>query len=384
MKTRYLLLVLLLLAPWLMSDCIQLGGSEEYQRRLTSAMIAGEGPDVGYLDSLLMPEYAAQDWLMPVPDEINLEGFYSATVEPFRWKGTQYAVPHDTQTVALIVNQDILDETGYLPPQNWDEFNEIIYGLADPDAGVYGLGMTSGFWSFLPFLYQAGGELVDENGQLVLNTDQALLALGTYFQPALDGYVLVFDGQEGFEEGGTSGLLGAFVDGKIAMFIGGPTMYSEVLQRMRLDPTVQTTVQVHELPAGPAGPATIAFTRGLALFRQADNELEPGAVDFLNYATSEKGLSFWIGDSSTPPDYIPARPSLAGQWLEQHPDTRAFVVGLEYAQNYQPDDVPSTAYREFYDMASGAFAQTLRGELSVREAQQTIQEQGTEILQGYR
>jgi multiple sugar transport system substrate-binding protein len=383
MKKRYLLLVLLLLAPWLMSDCIVLGGSDEYQRILTTAMVAGDGPDVGYVDNLVMAEYAAQDWLIPVPDEIDLEGFYSATVEPFRWKGTQYAVPHDTQTIALIVNQDLLDQAGYPPPQDWDEFNETVYGLLN-DTGVYGLGMTSDFWSFLPFLYQAGGELIDQNGQLALNTDQALLALETYFQPALDGYVLVFDGQAGFQEGGTSGLLGAFANGEIAMFTGGPTMYSEVLQRMGLDPARQTTVQVYELPTGPDGPATIAFTRGLGLFGQPDNEPKPGAVEFLKYATSEPGLSFWIGDSGSPPEYIPVRPEVAAQWQRQHPTLGAFVDGLEYARNYQPDDVPSTAYAEFYAMASGVFAQTLRGELSVPEAQQSIQEQGTEILQQYR
>lgn len=384
MKTRYLLLVLLLLAPWLMSDCIQVGGSEEYKRRLSSAMIAGEGPDVGYLDSLQMAQYAYEGWLNPVPDEIDPRGFYPATVEPFRWKGTLFAVPHDAQTIALIVNQEILDQAGYAPPENWDAFNETVYGLYDPDAGVYGLGMTTGFWSFLPFLYQAGGELIDGNGQLALYTDQALHALEFYLRPGLDGYARVFDGQEGFEEGGTSGLLSAFADGKIAMLIGGPTMYSEVLQRMGLDPAGQTTVRVLALPAGPAGHATIAFTRGLGLFGQPDKEPNPAAVEFLRYATSSEGLAYWIGSSGTPPDYLPVRPELAEQWRAQHPTLGAFMDGLEYARNYQPDDVPSTAYAEFHEMASGVLAQTLRGELSVPDARQIIQDQGSEILQGYR
>jgi ABC-type glycerol-3-phosphate transport system substrate-binding protein len=168
------------------------------------------------------------------------------------------------------------------------------------------------------------------------------------------------------------------------MFVGGPGMYNGVLQRMGLDPAKQTTVRVLELPAGPAGRATIAFTRGLGLFGQPGENPSPAAVEFLAYATGPEGLAFWIGDSGTPPDYVPARPGLADQWLERHPGTKAFVVGLEYAQNYQPDDVPGAAYAEFYEMASRILPQALTGQLPVSDVLKSLQEEGNEILRNYR
>lgn len=384
MKTRYLLLILAILAPWLLSNCIRPGGSDEYKRLVTTSMMAGEGPDVGYVDSLQMAEYAAQGWLKPVPDQIDREGFYPATVQQLMWQGTLYAVPHDTQTIALIVNQQLLDQVGLPVPADWEQLNAVAYELTMSYDDVYGLGMTTGFWSFVPFLYQAGGQLVDGEGQLALDSEEALLALETYIQPSLGGYALVVDGQEGFEQGGTSGLLESFADEKVAMFIGGTTTYSEVLQRMRLDPATQGMVRVYELPAGPAGQATIAFTRGFGLFGRPSEESSPAVVTLLEYATSEDGLAFWLGDASTPPDYIPVRPSLAGQWVELHPDTKAFVAGLDYARNYQPDDVPSSAFAEFYEMANSVFPQALSGELPAHEVLLTIHEQGNEILQQYR
>ena len=159
-------------------------------------------------------------------------------------------------------------------------------------------------------------------------------------------------------------------------------MYDEALQLMQLDPATQGKVRVFELPAGPAGKATIAEVRGLGLFSQPGQAPSPSAVEFIQFATSQEGMSFWIGDRGTPPDYLPARRSLRGAWLEAHPDTAAFIAGIEYAQPYFPTVGSAATVFQFYEMATEPFVAALRGELSPEEALAIINKEGNAILEG--
>jgi multiple sugar transport system substrate-binding protein len=381
MKKRYLLLLVLAISPILLSSCTIKLWAGAYYDKLNTDLQAGVAPDVGYVDPLLMSDYIVQGWLKPVPNDLDVGDFYPQMLAPFQRDGQLYGVPHDVQTVALVVNMDRLAEAGLEPPSNWDEFREAAAVLTDRDRGVYGIGLTTGFWNYLPFLFQAGGQILDDSGsRLVLDTPEAVEALAFYAGFNVeDGSAMVIDG-EWPELGAYSGVPVAFAEETIAMFIGGPGMYGEALRLMQLDPATQGTVGVFELPAGPAGKATIAEIRGFGLFSQPEQAPSPSAVDFLQYATSQEGMSFWIGDRETPPDYLPARLSLREAWLEAHPDTAAFVAGIEYAQSYFPTVGSMGTISEFYEMVTEPFAAALSGELTPEEALATINEEGNAIL----
>jgi multiple sugar transport system substrate-binding protein len=90
-------------------------------------------------------------------------------------------------------------------------------------------------------------------------------------------------------------------------------------------PDVDYTVA--ELPQGPAGPGTLAFTNcwGIA---DASGDKED-AVDLVEYLTSEdQQLAF--ADAF---GVIPSIESAADQYQQDHPDYAAFVAGADYAQN---------------------------------------------------
>jgi len=83
---------------------------------------------------------------------------------------------------------------------------------------------------------------------------------------------------------------------------------------------------VAELPAGPSGKGTMAFSVCYGVAKASKNKA--AAVDFVKYLTSpEKQLEF---TKQFP--VMPSRKSLADQWLADKKELQAFVAGADYAK----------------------------------------------------
>ena len=175
-------------------------------------------------------------------------------------------------------------------------------------------------------------------------------------------------------------LLDRFKNGKVAMILGGNTMFF-ILKEMG------APVKVVELPSGPAGKATIAYTVGYGLMTQSSASGGP-AVELLKFATSKEAMRIWIGEDklpqgpSAPPVYMPPRISLRGNWMEAHPDAQAFLLGVDYAQPYQPAVTSAAKIAQFDQFASSIMNQVIQGNISVSEALNAIQTEGDAYLGG--
>ena len=388
MKLHKILLILLLISPVLMIDCSS--PPDAYPAKLME-MIETHGvvPDVGYVDALQAPEFIRRDWLKPIPDEVELDGFYPRLLEYFQHDGQIYAVPVDFQPVTLLINEELFDKYGLAPPNTWDELVETAWIIQDGEreAGnqdFYGLGLTAGIWNFLPFLYQAGGSLLDPSGMLALNTDQAKDAFTFYTGLSRDGPAFGAYGDEWPYWGayGGDGVLARFEQGKIAMCFGGPGMYYS-LKRQGAPVKVIEPLEGR----GPAGRrATIALVRGYGLFGDPDTPASPAAVDFLRFLTSEEAMKLWIGDSETLPDYMPAREDLREAWLDVHPGTEAFMNSVRFDYIPSPPQLPLVNFAtisELDQLAAKEIREALRPDLSADKALDhlhALQEEGSGIL----
>jgi ABC-type glycerol-3-phosphate transport system substrate-binding protein len=417
MKVRKILLVFLLISPVLTTYCTEPYSSRTYfeqlEEKLYTMQAAGvETPAVVYVDGLWAPQYISQGLLTPIPVERmdDFGDFYETLLPYFQRDENQlpcsdssgacytYALPHNVQTMGLVVNWDLFQEAAqYVDIDlkrveegewNWDDFRAMAENLTTLGPDVYGVGLTPGFWNFLPFLFQADGLLLNESGtELILTQHRAeeawpaFDALAFYTDLYREG--LVFPPRDQWPVGQWpywgqyDEMIDAFAEKRIAMLPTGPSVYDRILDRMGLDPATQETVKVIELPAGPARRATIGEVRGFGLV----GEPSEAAVKFLNFATGPEGMSFWIGDQQSPPDYLPARRSLRGAWLETHPDTNAFAAGTEYMVSYQPAVAPIQAIAEFDQLAADYISGALLGEISVEEALEIIQAEGNAKLQ---
>lgn len=162
------------------------------------AMAGGVAPDVLYVNFRMSDSYIKQQFLYPLDEyvrEWEKEEDLSKLIHPPVWQvikrdGHIWAIPYETLVMTLQYRKDLFREAGLdpnKPPRNWDEFYEYAKRLTIPEKGQYGTTVASGpqaSWSFINFLWSAGGEVVtqDSNGEwrAVFNDKAALTAVKFY------------------------------------------------------------------------------------------------------------------------------------------------------------------------------------------------------------
>lgn len=344
MKTlKRILLAAVVIAPMLIVNCdpSELTANPFFDW-LTVQMQTGlvEDGTVIYMDSNHAAEWIASGTLRPI-SELDTSNFDERLLPYFQDAGQMYALPQNCQTGAMVVNRQLLDEAGLPVPTNWDELWEVAKELRRPEQDRYGLALPPGFWNYIPFLYQAGGAIyVPETGDVVLDSPEAIEAMAFY--SALYQEDLVYPGISspfigappywGVEDE----FLSAFADRRVAILFLGPSMYDRLLGIMGLAPSSPGPVEVHTLPAGPKGQATIGMVRGFAVTGKPDQPLSDATRLFLEYMSGPEAMRFWIGGPDDSTSYIPALKSGQEQWLATHNHAAAFQWEIEYLQPKPP------------------------------------------------
>jgi multiple sugar transport system substrate-binding protein len=124
---------------------------------------------------------------------------------------------------------------------------------------------------------------------------------------------------------------------------------------------------VTELPAGPAGEATMAFTVCYGV--GAANEHPEESWALVNFLTGATGAEF-VAESSFGP--MPARPEVAEAYLQtwvprsentglSPEDLQAFVTGADYSHRWQ---LP-VGWNQFTDAFNASLQQAFDGQITV-------------------
>lgn len=385
MKGYQIKFFILILAALVLIDCRDETRADPYFSQLKVLVDAGDAPDVGYVDSIRAPELIEQGVLKEIPSDIGTDDYYPQLLRYFQRDGKTYALPRDFQTVALLVNLDLFDKAGASLPNDWDSFRQAAQKITELGDDIHGVGLTSGFFNFAPFLFQADPNPFDDKGtQINLQTDSAKASLTFYTDLYKNGYA--YDPRGVWPYMGIydqNGLIDQFVTGKIGMFLVGPSMYEQALQRAN----GKIRMEVIELPAGPAGKATIAYVVGFGLY----NEPTDAAKQLLDYVVSPEGMKIWFNPSelglkpptNVPPVYMPARISMRQEWINSHPDATAFMNGIDYVADFSVLRAPYTKITEFDQNAGQIIRGAVDNKLSIDEALSSLQELSNEFLKQY-
>ncbi|MBS3933966.1 MAG: sugar ABC transporter substrate-binding protein [Truepera sp.] len=123
-------------------------------------------PDIVIIDNPDHQAMAAQGALTDITDliqqwpdrELYFAGPWASTV----FEGRNYGIPWRSNATALYYNETLLAEAGLAPPTTWEELRSAAKALTAP--GRHGLCFSAvpteeGTFTFLPFLWQAGGDI---------------------------------------------------------------------------------------------------------------------------------------------------------------------------------------------------------------------------------
>lgn len=276
----------------------------DYQKQLVTAFSAKAEPDVMLLNHRRMAQFAAQGGLEPLGGYLaesrvlDAAGFYPQALEAFTWEGETWCIPQNVSSLVVYYNRALFDEAGVAYPSgtwSWEQFVETARALTrdkDGDGQIdqYGVGMDLGLMRLAPFIWQNGGELLDDASKptrLALDTPAALEA----FRWLVDLQVVHHVAPDAAAEQAEASE-NRFMSGSLAMY----------LNSRRGVPTYRTVAgldwDVAPLPQG-ARPAGILHSDGYCLSARAEDKQAAWAL--IEFANSAEGQTIMAGTGRTVP-----------------------------------------------------------------------------------
>ncbi|MEK3885506.1 ABC transporter substrate-binding protein [Paenibacillus sp. PL2-23] len=156
---------------------------DDFNTKLNSSIVAGQNPDVSYLDQPLVPKFAEDGVLLELEayangeNGINKEEFYQGALGTVTVGGKLYGLPLNQTTVALFYNKDLMPT----PPQTWEEWVQASSEIykANEIAAFEGLGTGGwGAWLLPALVHSGGGTMVnDEETAATFGSEQGIAAV---------------------------------------------------------------------------------------------------------------------------------------------------------------------------------------------------------------
>ena len=340
----------------------------EYRRRLAADFSAGAAPDVMLLNYRRFATFAGQGGLQPVGDYLaqsallHASDFYAPVLESFRFDGQLWCIPQNMSSLVVYYNQDLFDAAGVPYPADdwtWGDFLTAAQRLTldtdgDGRPDIYGAGIEPTLNRLAPFIWQSGGELVDdlENPTRLALDSPAAQAGMQWFVNLQTQYGVVPDAVAQSAESNES----RFLNGTLAMFFnsrrGVPTYR-----------TIKTFAwDVAPLPRG-AQQAGVLHSDGYCM--AATSKEKEAAWRFIEFANSTTGQELLARTGRTVPSLravaeSPAflEPGLAPARSRVFLDTMATVRAVPLMANWPIIE----------DTASQDIEQAFFGRVSVSEA----------------
>ncbi len=308
----------------------------DYRTKLATDFAAGTPPDVSLLSFRRAGAFIAAGQLEPLgpylaeSDVIAAEDFYPITLESFTWNDQLMCIPQNISSLVVYYNRDLFTAAGVAEPADdwtWNDFLAAAQALTqdtDGDGTIdqYGLGVEASLYRLAPFVWQNGGEIVDDAAfptRLGLTLRPAQLALEWFVALQTVHHVV------------PDRLAEASQDSESRFVAGTTAMY---LNSRRGTPTYRESAafdwDIAPLPRG-AQTAGVLHSDAYCLSATATNK--DAAWRFIEFANSPEGQTLVAQSGRTVPSLVavaeseafldPAqRPARSRVFLDTIPDLR--------------------------------------------------------------
>jgi ABC-type glycerol-3-phosphate transport system substrate-binding protein len=241
--------------------------AEQAGQVLTTRIAGNNAPDVAYVNASDTADYASRGAAVDLTnyiersDVVKPDDYVDAFKTFVTYEDKMYGLPVDGETTGLFYRTDLFEEAGIDgPPTTWDEFAEDAAKLTQPDKNQYGFEMfapeSAYYW--YPWLYQAGGDLISADGDVLFTSDEAKEAADFYVglaQYAPPDYL-----NSNSWDGRT-----AFAQGQTAMYVAGAWFAGTLMDEF---PDATGKWATAPLPDGPAGCKTTIAGDSLVMMSQ--------------------------------------------------------------------------------------------------------------------
>jgi multiple sugar transport system substrate-binding protein len=364
-------------------EIIALPEKLDYMARLSSDFAAGAPPDVFLLNYRRLAQFHNRDALeslgpkLQAHPQLDINQFYPIAIEAFSdAAGTLVCIPQNISSQVVYYNKDMFDAANQPYPDpnwTWAEFRQTALALTTPDTNndnepdQYGLGLEPTIIRVAPFIWQNGGELVDDVAQptrLTLDTPPAreamefMMALSTVDQvvPNMNAEIVQTHGDR-------------FLSGNIAMYVNS----------RRIVPVMREVAKFNwDVAPLPRGKQTAGILHSDGYCLAASSTVKEAAWEFIAFAIGEEGQKIASQLGRTVPSLRhvaesqafldPSQPPAQAQvWLDIAPHLRLLprlenwveierAAGIELEQVYIGQQSLDVAINNIQNAAATSFA----------------------------
>lgn len=270
--------------------------------KFIAAIASGTTPDVAQVGTTWMGEFVGLNALDPVPASIDTSKFFEGATDTNKVDGTLYGVPWYVETRVLFYRTDIAAAAGITkPPASWQELHDMAAAMQQQPGVDWGInlqpGGTGSWQTVLPFMWQAGGDVVDQDlTKFTFDMAENTEALA-YYQSFFN------DGLANSAPADTS-TEADFVDGRVPMFISGPWMLGGV--DALGGPDFADNYDVAVMPTKVTNTSFIGGAN-LGVFKSTKNR--DAAWKLVDFLTQEQTQVDWFG-------IVAALPAVESSWTD--------------------------------------------------------------------
>jgi len=321
-------------------------------------------------------QFAAQGGLEPVgpyldkSQALHTADFYPEALEAFQWDGHTWCVPQNISSLVVYYNRSLFNAAALSYPTagwTWDDFLRAARALTrdldgDGRTDQYGAGVSPELMRLAPFIWQNGGELVDDPAhpaRLALDSPAALAAFQWFVDLQVREHVVPDAAAEQAEESENR-----FMNGRLGMFFnsrrGVPTYRTVAGLDWDVAPLPQG-MRASEASPGAAAERAVGILHSDAYCLAARARDKDSAWTLIEFANSIEGQMLMAGTGRTVPSLRQVAESPAFLDPQQRPaGSRVFLDTLPLLRRVPllPEwpRIEETASREieraFYGQAS--------------------------------
>lgn len=326
----------------------------DLQKKLTSAVPAGQGPQAFGWAHDLAGDYFERGFLSDQSDQldVSLDNFTDTAQAAATYDGNTIGLPFSAETVGLLYNKELVDE----PPETLAEMTSIMEEYHDPANNQYGLGYPLNPYFMSAWAHAYGGFYFDPSADepLGLSNEKTLQGFRTVIED-------LFPYSPKDPEYGPQAA--AFADGNAPFAINGP-WYLGTIAEKGID------AGVAKLPA-PEGGSPEPYT-GISLWyftsQMDENEANAEAArSFAEWYTTNEDLHMDLAETH---GFIPVLDSIAD--ADGLPSK---VQGFSEAVSQGRMTPADPRMNQVWTPLTNAFTNALNGDAELKPAMESAEEE---------
>jgi multiple sugar transport system substrate-binding protein len=345
--------------------------SDVMLQKILAALASGSYPDVAYVFGSDLANIARSPKVVDLTDTVTGTDYWPPARAAVTVNGQVRAAPALIDTLAVVCNKTVFADAGLPLPADgwrWRDFVATAKALTDDDAGTFGTGWPGvgdedTVWRLWPLVWDAGGDVVAEDGRSIGFADAGVRALRVVADLARDRSVYIDP------KPGTDQMYQVFMSGRMGMSVTGPWQLPDI---------VEAGVDYHvvPLPTFSGRPCTIAGPDTWTLFDNGTARVD-AARTFVRWLTQpEQDVRWDITAGSLP---LSRDSESRPEWQRHAEETRGLEVFTSALESARVRPV-HPAYPEVSQALGQAIVAVLLGRSMPEDAMRACAEEADAAL----